>query len=131
MCEVGIPAFCTEVGNSMTKGELEDKISKSLTQWEKDYLGRGSILVKTDILRNMVIVLMRGILTAAEQELATTREGLMSVKRMRSDLVESGANQLKALVSELTGIEVMSFYTDISTQTGERVMVFIMKSPIE
>ncbi|KPV42116.1 DUF2294 domain-containing protein [Alicyclobacillus ferrooxydans] len=115
----------------MTKGELEDKISKSLTQWEKDYLGRGSILVKTDILRNMVIVLMRGILTAAEQELATTREGLMSVKRMRSDLVESGANQLKALVSELTGIEVMSFYTDISTQTGERVMVFIMKSPIE
>ncbi|NUJ41226.1 DUF2294 family protein, partial [Pseudoalteromonas sp. 0303] len=39
-----------------TKGELEDQISRALTQWEKEYLGRGPLSVKTDILRNMVIV---------------------------------------------------------------------------
>ena len=47
-----------------TKGTLEAEISKALTHWEKNYLGRGSVSVKSDILRDMVIVVLRGILTA-------------------------------------------------------------------
>lgn len=39
-----------------SKGSFESEISKSITQWEKDYLGRGSVSVKTDILRDMIIV---------------------------------------------------------------------------
>lgn len=72
-----------------SKGELQDNISKALTQWEKEYLGRGSVLVKTDIIRNMVIVVLKGILTPAEQNLAKSHEGLLSVKKIRSELVES------------------------------------------
>lgn len=45
------------------------KISKILTQWEKEYLGRGSVLVKTDIMRNMIIVGLKGILTLAEPKI--------------------------------------------------------------
>ncbi|MCY9423459.1 Na-translocating system protein MpsC family protein, partial [Bacillus paralicheniformis] len=56
----------------VTKGSLEAEISKTLTQWEKDYLGRGSVSVKTDILRNMVIISLNGILTPAEYELCST-----------------------------------------------------------
>ncbi|WP_143521126.1 Na-translocating system protein MpsC family protein, partial [Pseudomonas sp. 2995-1] len=44
-----------------TKGSIEAEISKALTQWEKDYLGRGSVSVKTDILRDMIIVTLQGI----------------------------------------------------------------------
>lgn len=40
----------------MTKGRYESEISKAITQWEKDFLGRGSLSVKTDILRDMIIV---------------------------------------------------------------------------
>ncbi|MGQ3396932.1 Na-translocating system protein MpsC family protein, partial [Staphylococcus aureus] len=29
-----------------TKGEIEAEISKAITQWEKDFLGRGSLSVK-------------------------------------------------------------------------------------
>ncbi|MCL4352660.1 MAG: Na-translocating system protein MpsC family protein, partial [Firmicutes bacterium] len=29
----------------VSTGELQDRISKALTQWEKEYLGRGSVLV--------------------------------------------------------------------------------------
>lgn len=105
---------------------MEDRISKALTQWEKEYLGRGSVLVKADILRDMVLVVLKGILTPAETELSRTRDGLMSVKRMRSDLVESGVTQLKSIIAGITGVTVVSFYTDISTRTGERVMVFMM-----
>ena len=33
-----------------SKGALEAEISKALTHWEKNYLGRGSVSVKSDIL---------------------------------------------------------------------------------
>ncbi|WP_201259402.1 DUF2294 domain-containing protein [Paenibacillus sp. LC231] len=116
---------------SMSKGELEDKISRILTQWEKEYLGRGSVLVKTDIMRNMIIVGLKGILTPAEQKLAETSEGMLSVKRIRADLVESGRDQLGKMILELTGEQVVSFHTDISTRTGERVMVFVLSDNLE
>lgn len=116
---------------SGSKGELEDRISRALTQWEKEYLGRGPISVKTDIVRNMVIVLLKGILTVAERNLARTHEGMLSIKKIRTDLVESGYEELKTVLANLTGSTVISFHTDISTQTGERVMVFIMQESLE
>lgn len=116
---------------SISKGELEDKISRSLTQWEKEYLGRGSVTVKTDILRNMIIVLMKGILTPAEQTVSESPEGALNIKRIRADLVESGRDNLGKLIKELTGANVSSFHTDISTRTGERVMMFILDDNLE
>ncbi len=56
----------------------------------KGIFGTGSVLVKSDILRNMIIVLMKGILTPAEQTLAKSKDELLSVKKIRADLVESG-----------------------------------------
>ncbi|WP_281889917.1 DUF2294 domain-containing protein [Paenibacillus sp. YYML68] len=114
-----------------SKGALEDKISRAVTQWEKEYLGRGPLLVKSDIVRNMIVVLLKGILTPAEQKLAESREGLLSIKRIRADLIESGMEQLKEIVAELVGVEVVSVHTDISTKTGERVLVFMLAGSLE
>ncbi|WP_372631884.1 DUF2294 domain-containing protein [Cohnella sp.] len=122
--------FLLEV-RGLTKGRLESEISKALTQWEKDYLGRGSVTVKTDILRDMVIVMLKGVLTQAEYKLAETREGLLSVKKMRSDLVESGIEELSDIMFKLSGAEVVSFHTDLSTKTGERIMVFRLAKDLE
>lgn len=119
------------VGGNMSKGELENKISRLITQWEKDYLGRGSLTVKTDILRNMIIVSLKGVLTPAEKTVAATFGGMMSVKQIRATLVESGTEQLKEIMTDQFGIEVISFHTDISTQTGERLMIFIMQENVE
>jgi uncharacterized protein YbcI len=114
-----------------TKGALEAEISKALTHWEKTYLGRGSISVKSDILRDMIIVSLRGILTPAEYSLCKDKEGLLSVKENRNSLVESGADELKKIIFEITGHEVTSFYTDISTNTGERIMVFKLAEDLQ
>jgi uncharacterized protein YbcI len=118
------------VGMSKSKGELESQISKSLTQWEKGYLGRGSLVVKTDIMRNMIIVMLKGILTPAEQKLTETPEGMLSLKNVRDYLVEVGNDQLREIVAQLTGSEIVSFYTDLSTRTGERIMVFVLSDAI-
>ncbi len=107
-----------------TKGSIESEISKAITQWEKEFLGRGSVSVKTDILRDLIIIDLQGILTPAEYSVCETREGMVSIKKTRSELVESGIDTLKEIILTITGEEVKSFHTDISTRTGERVMIF-------
>jgi uncharacterized protein YbcI len=114
-----------------TKGTLEAEISKALTQWEKNYLGRGSVSVKSDIVRDMVIVVLRGILTPAEYSVCKDKEGLLSVKMNRNSLVESGLEELKEIILAVTDEDVVSFYTDLSTNTGERVMVFKLSSDLQ
>lgn len=103
---------------------MESDISKAITQWEKDFLGRGSVSVKTDILRDMIIIDLHGILTPAEITVCERREGMLSIKNTRSELVESGIETLKEMILNITGEEVKSFHTDLSTRTGERIIVF-------
>ena len=114
-----------------SKGTLESEISKALTHWEKNYLGRGSVSVKSDILRDMVIVNLHGILTPAEYSLCRDKEGLLSVKKNRNSLVESGLEDLKEIIFTITGQEVINFHTDISTRTGDRVMVFKLSCDLQ
>ena len=113
-----------------TKGEIEAEISKAITQWEKDFLGRGSLSVKSDILRDMVIISLQGILTPAEY-VCSTNEGLLNIKRTRSELVESGEQDLNDIILKITGIKVMSFHSDLSTVTGERIIVFKLEDNLE
>lgn len=110
---------------------MESEISKSITQWEKDFLGRGSVSVKTDILRDMIIIYLHGILTPAEYTVCQSKEGMLSIKHTRSELVESGIEDLKEMILSITGEEVKSFHTDLSTRTGERVIVFKLMNDLE
>lgn len=114
-----------------SKGVYEAEISKAITQWEKDFLGRGSLSVKTDILRDMVIINLQGILTPAEYRVCETNEGLLNIKRTRSELVESGQDDLNDLIFEITGVKVSNFHSDLSTVTGERVIVFKLEDNFE
>lgn len=114
-----------------SKGAYEAEISTAITQWEKDFLGRGSLSVKTDILRDMIIVNLQGVLTPAEYRVCETQEGLLNIKRTRSELVESGQDDLMQLILDITGISVNTFHSDLSTITGERVIVFKLEDNFE
>ena len=125
-------SICEEMKDmDMTKGYCESTISKAITQWEKEYLGRGSLSVKTDILRDMIIVDLQGILTPAEYKVSETKEGLLSIKRTRSTLVESDVSHLYEIIFNITNEKVDSFHTDLSSRTGERMMIFKMYNNIE
>lgn len=113
------------------KGTYEAEISKAITQWEKDFLGRGSLSVKTDILRDMILVSLQGVLTQAEYKVCETNEGLLTIKKTRSKLVESGIDALNEIVLSITGEVVKGFHTDLSSRTGERVMIFKLYNDLE
>jgi uncharacterized protein YbcI len=103
---------------------MEDEITKALVHWEREYLGRGPTEAKTDILRNMVIVTLKGVLSQAEYHLAQTNDGMALIKKLRQQLVEQGRPQLEEIVFQVTQTKVISLHTDISTKTGERVFIF-------
>lgn len=79
----------------------------------------------------MVIINLQGILTPAEYRVCKTSEGLLNIKRTRSELVESGQDDLNDLIFEITGVKVSSFHSDLSTVTGERVIVFKLEDNFE
>ena len=114
-----------------TKGQMEAEISNALIQFEKDYMGRGPQETKAFVIEDMVLVRLKGVLTPAEQQLAKNSEGMNLIKQVRSNLLEQGKVLLKEVIEKISGIKVISLHTDISTKTGERLIIFILNENIE
>jgi len=112
-----------------TKGQLEAEISDAITKFEREYMGRGPADARTYLVEDMVIVRLRGVLTPAEQQLARAEDparGRRLIKEVRDELIESARVLLEAVIKDLTGCDVVSMHTDISTSVGERVIIFVL-----
>jgi uncharacterized protein YbcI len=114
-----------------TKGQVEAAVTAALTQFERDFLGRGPREARTFIIQDLVLVRLKGILSAAEQQLSQESGGIELIKQVRSRLIEGSAAEIARLVEAEIGIPVVSMHTDISTQTGERVFVFELERPLD
>ena len=57
-----------------TKGQIEAEITEAVIRFEKEYMGRGPEEAKTYIVDDMVLVRLKGVLSRAEHQLATTGE---------------------------------------------------------
>ena len=112
-------------------GEIEDDISKSMVQFEKEYMGRGPTDVKTHIFEDMIFVRLKGVLTRAEQQLTKGPDGIELIKKVRASLLETAQPLLYKVVKEITGLNVITLHTDISTKSGERVIIFTMEENLE
>ncbi len=56
-------------------------------------------------------------------KLAESREGRELVKETRRQLFESSRPLIEAMVKDIAGCNLISLHTDMSTKTGERVVV--------
>jgi len=115
----------------MTKGQTVAAISNAMVQFEKDYMGRGPIETQTHIMDDVILVRLKGVLTPAEQQLAKNSEGASLIKKIRSNLLEQARELLSAAIEKITALKVISLHTDISTKTGERVIIFILNEDLE
>lgn len=114
-----------------TKGQIEAQISEALIKFEKEYMGRGPKETKTYIIKDMVFVRLKGVLTLAEEQLAKNAEGAELIKKTRMQLLESAKVLLQNIILDLTACQVKSLHTDISTKTGERIIVFTLAQNLE
>lgn len=117
-----------------TKGQIEAEITEAVIKFEKEYMGRGPLEAKTYIIDDLVLVRLKGVLTQAEYQLAKTSEsarGRELIKQTRIELLERGRALLEAVVESVVGRGIKSLHTDISTLTGERVIIFTLEAPPE
>jgi uncharacterized protein YbcI len=114
-----------------TKGQLEAEISETMMQFQREQMGRGPDEAKSYILGDLILVRLKNVLTPAERQLVRTPEGRNLVKQMRNELLEASRSALEALIAKVTGCRVVSFHTDISTKTGERVIVATLDQDLD
>jgi uncharacterized protein YbcI len=117
-----------------TSGEIEAAICQGLSRFEQEYMGRGPKDVHAHLIGDLLVVRLQGVLTAAEQHLVKTlqaEKGRDLLKQVRIQLMEAARPIMEAMVREITGVKVMSLHHDISTVTGEELVIFtLVESPL-
>ncbi len=116
-----------------TQGEIEAAICEGITRFEQEYMGRGPKDIRAHLIGDLLVVRLQGVLTAAEQHLVKSlpaEKGRDLLKQVRTHLLETARPLLEAMVQEITGIKVVSLHHDISTVTGEEVVLFTLFEPV-
>ena len=119
------------VGDILTKGQLEAKISEQVSKFEIEYMGRGPKSIKTYIINDMILVRLAGVLSPSEQKLTENPQGVDLIKKVRASLFEGGRGYLETLISEVIDVAIVSTHSDISTKTGERIIVLTLDRNLE
>ena len=116
-----------------TKGEIEGAICEGVSRFEQDYMGRGPKEIYAHLLGDLLVVRLKGVLTAAEQHLVkslSAEKGRDLLKEVRTHLIETARPVMEAMVEKVTGVKVVTMHHDISTITGEEVVLFTLaRSP--
>jgi uncharacterized protein YbcI len=117
-----------------TQGEIEGAICEGMTRFEQEYMGRGPKDIHTHLIGDLLVVRLKGVLTAAEKQLVkslSAEKGRDLLKQVRTQLIETARQVMEAMVGEVTGVKVLSLHHDISTATGEEVVLFTLaESPL-
>ena len=129
-----------------SQGEIEAAVCEGVSRFQQESIGRGPKDIHCHLLGSLVVVRLQGVLTPAERRLLDPRgqasedgqdgDGLAGpmppegiggralVKQVRNRVVSNGRDTLGRLVEEAVGVRLVSVHHDISTVTGEEVLVF-------
>lgn len=117
-----------------TQGEIEAAVCDAMSRFEQEYMGRGPKDIRAYLIGDMLVVRLKGVLTAAEQHLVQTlpaEKGRDLLKQVRTQLIETAQPVMAAMVQDVTGVEAVSLHHDISTCTGEELVIFTLtESPL-
>lgn len=115
-----------------TQGEIEAAICEGITRFEQEYMGRGPKHIRAHLFGDLLVVRLLGVLTAAERQLVKSvspERGRGLLKQVRTELIETGRPIMEEMVEKVTGVKVSSMHHDISTVTGEEIVVFTLAEP--
>jgi len=112
-----------------TQGEIENAISSGMSRFEQEYMGRGPKDIRAHLIDDLIVVRLQGVLTAAEQHLVKTQapeKGRDLLKQVRTHLIETARPMMEAMVQDIVGVKAVSLHHDVSTVTGEEIVIFTL-----
>jgi uncharacterized protein YbcI len=136
-----------------SQGEIEAAVCDGISRFQQEFIGRGPRDIHAHLIGTLLVVRLQGVLTPAERQLISPRPGPAGnggpaaeagagnghaqgnahsngengralLKQVRSHMVASGRPRLEEIVRVATGVGMVSVHHDISTITGEEVIVF-------
>lgn len=128
-----------------SQGEIEAAVCDGIARFHQEFIGRGPRDIHSHLLGSLLVVRLQGALTAAERQLLVPRlggdevdgenlqrsamgndsgNGRSLLKQVRSHMIASGRPRLETIVESAVGVKLVSVHHDISTVTGEEVIVF-------
>ena len=108
---------------------MEATICEGLNRFEQEYMGRGPKEIHAHLFNSCLVIRLHGVLTAAEKQLVKTlpaEKGRDLLKQVRTHLIETARPVMEAMIEKITGVKVLSLHHDISTTTGEEVVLFTL-----
>jgi uncharacterized protein YbcI len=112
-----------------SQGEIEAAVCEGMARFELEFMGRGPKDIHAHLIGDLLLVRLQGVLTAAEQQLVKTlqpEKGRDLLKQVRTQLVETARPFLETLLEGITHTKVLSLHHDISTVTGEEIVLFTL-----
>jgi uncharacterized protein YbcI len=110
-------------------GALRSAISQAIVRIHAEHYGKGATQAKTYAWDNLVVTVLRDVLTTAERTLVAV-ERTESVRDIRTTFQYTMEPTFRAAVERLTGRRVHSFMSQIDPQNGLGVEVFLLE-PID
>lgn len=133
-----------------SQGEIEAAVCDGISRFQQDFIGRGPRDIHAHLIGSLLVVRLQGSLTPAERQLIAPRHeptngngsdrpdvtnghdggnGRALLKQVRNHMVATGRPRLEAIVEDAVGVKLISVHHDISTVTGEEVLVFSLAAP--
>ena len=114
------------------RATAEREICRAIVRFEKEFMGRGPLHARTFLIEDLVLIRLSNVLTPAEIKLANQgpdKNGRALIKQMRQELIAQGRPLLDKAIEDILHTKVVSLHTDISSKTGERIIVFTLAEP--
>ncbi len=135
-----------------SQGEIEAAVCDGISRFQQEFLGRGPRDIHAHLIGSLLVVRLQGVLTPAERQLLAPRHdsvagtaggeprddmtnghengnGRALLKQVRTHMVANGRTRLESIVEEAVDVKLVSVHHDISTVTGEEVLVFSLAEP--
>ena len=129
-----------------SQGEIEAAVCDGISRFQQELIGRGPKDIHSHLIGTLLVVRLQGVLTPSERQLIAPREessgngngnghengnGRSLLKQVRSHMVVTGRSRLETIVEDAVGVKLVSVHHDISTITGEELIVFsLAEAPI-
>jgi uncharacterized protein YbcI len=124
--DAGSPRQLTSIPRPVIDGAVRSAISQAIVRIHAEHYGKGATQAKTYVWDNLVVTVLRDLLTVAERTLVDVNRA-DTVREVRTTFQFSLEQTFRAAVEQLTGRRVQSFMSQVDPINGLGVEVFLLE----